>query len=100
MSSQIQSSSRTISLTFQVNQLIMYHCLSLADSIKMVLNLARSSLTVGFVPMPSPNGVMSLDVSSSEKERVPFLEQACATLVANEPAASSPLALAVEGGTL
>ena len=63
-------------------------------------NLVRSSLSIGFVHMPSPNGVMLLDVSSSEEERVPFLEQACAILVAGDPATSFPLASAVEGGTL
>ena len=56
--SQMGSLSRTISLTFRVRQMIMWRCLFLADSVKMVSNLARSSSSVGFVPMPSPNGVM------------------------------------------
>ncbi len=57
-------------------------------------------MSVGFVPMPSPSAVTSLEVSFSEEERVPFLEEACATLIAGEPAASSFLASVVEGGTL
>ena len=57
-------------------------------------------MSVVFVPISSPIGVMLLDVSSSEEERVPFLEQASATLLTSEVAVSSPLALAVEGGTL
>ena len=73
--------------------------LFLADSVKTVSNSARGSLPVGFVPTHSPYGVTSLDVSSSKVERALFLEQARALLVTGVPAASSPPALAVEGGT-
>ena len=74
--------------------------LFLDDSMKLVALLSRGVLSVGFVPTPSPNGVTLFGISSSKEKRVPFLEQACALLVAGDPAALSPLPSAIKGGTL
>lgn len=81
--------SRAILLTSSVRQRIM-HLLFLA------LHPIKISL-VGFSLCPHPMGSRP---ESSFEERVSFSEYSEAALITREPPASSPPALAIEGGTL